>query len=163
MIMLMRTISWSRWVIALVASVVLAGGVFSVAAALDRDQSRSGVDKGATAAAIGGGQAPNARLAALIDAGGAPIRTKGVASVTRIAVGVYCIQPRPDSGISVANAIIVASPDYFYSELNEITVQWASRSSGCPSGRLGVYTFADADRNGTYTFSDQVAFSIIVP
>lgn len=159
----MRIISWSRWMIALVASVVLVGGAFSVAAALDRGPSRSGADKDVTAAVIGGAQAPNARLAALIDAGGAPIRTKGVASVSRIDVGVYCIQPGANSGISVVNAIVVAAPEYFYSELDEISVQWASRSNGCPSGWFGVYTFADADRDGNYTLSDQVGFSIMVP
>jgi hypothetical protein len=113
--------------------------------------------------AIGGVQAPNARLAALIDAGGRPVRTKGVQSVERIDTGVFCIRPTDGSGINVNTMIALVSPEYYYSQLNEVTVQWASTQSGCGAGRFGVYTFQDSDRDGHYVFSNRVGFSVIVP
>lgn len=107
--------------------------------------------------------APSPRLAALIRQYGVIIRNKGVSSVTRIDTGVYCILPLASTGIKPATAIVIVSPEYFYSALNEVTVQWASTQSGCPSNRIGVYTFADLDANGIYSFSNLVGFSIIVP
>jgi hypothetical protein len=42
-------------------------------------------------------------------------------------------------------------------------VQWASWGSGCLSTEIGVYTLADENLNGTYTFSNSVGFSIVIP
>ena len=122
------------------------------------------VSTGATVSpnAIGGAVAPNARVAALVDAGGTPIRTKGVTSVEHLDVGVYCIAPT-SSEVRPVNSITTVSPDYFYSSLNEIMVQSASASSGCAARKFGVYTLADDDGDGQYTFSDAVGFSIVVP
>ena len=58
---------------------------------------------------------------------------------------------------------MVLTPEYFYSLYNEVKVQWASRGSGCNSTEIGVYTMADANLDGIYTFSNAVSFSIIVP
>jgi hypothetical protein len=44
-----------------------------------------------------------------------------------------------------------------------VKVQWASRGSGCNSTEIGVYTMADVNLDGVYTFSNAVSFSIIVP
>jgi hypothetical protein len=108
-------------------------------------------------------QAPNARLAALIDAGGAVIREKGVADVDRIATGVYCIRPEASTGINPSRAIVMVSVEYFYSQLNEVMVQWAAREHGCGSERIAVYTLADFAPDAEYDFSNNVGFSIIVP
>ena len=107
--------------------------------------------------------APNARLAALIRRDLLVQRNKGVAGVRRIAVGVYCIRPAAGTGINPATAIVTLTPEYFYSLYNEITVQWASRNSGCATNEIGVYTFADVNLDAIYTFSNAVSFSIIVP
>lgn len=113
---------------------------------------------------FGGVNAPNARLAGLFDAGGAPVRTKGVQSIERIDTGVYCIRPAPSANINVNTIIPALSVDYFYSQFDEVQVQWASTQSGCGAGRIGIYTFLNPNINfGNYVFSNAVGFSIIVP
>jgi hypothetical protein len=128
-----------------------------------RHQGKGVLSAGVETEAFGGLSAPNARLAGLIDAGGAPIRTKAITSITRIDVGVYCIRPASSTGINVNTAVVTLTPEYFYSLLNEVKVQWASTQSGCPAGQIGVYTLADSNRDGIYTFSNNVGFSIVVP
>lgn len=107
--------------------------------------------------------APNARLAALVRRDVTLLRNKGVSSVTRIAVGVYCILPTAATGIVPNTAIVTLTPEYYYSLLNEIKVQWAATGSGCGSNSIGVYTLADPYRNGIYVFSNAVSFSVVVP
>ena len=117
------------------------------------------------AAAEVAADAPGVRLAGLIRNSAPPVaqRNKNIANVRRIAQGVYCIRPTGASGINPATAVVTLTVEYFYSLYNESTVQWASRESGCASTEIGVYTFADVNLNGVYTFSNTVSFSIIVP
>jgi hypothetical protein len=107
--------------------------------------------------------APNARLAGLVRRDLTVVRNKNIHNVTRPDVGVYCILPRAAAGITPSTAVIVLTPEYYYSTVNSILVQWASRGSGCPSNRIGVYTLADSNGDGRYTFSNAVSFSIVVP
>jgi hypothetical protein len=107
--------------------------------------------------------APNARLAGLIRRDGAIIRNKNISSVHRVAAGVFCITPTAASGITPNNAIVMLTPEYFYSLYNEIKVQWAFRGSSCGNRRIAVYTFADANLDGVYTPSNAVSFSIVIP
>ncbi|HVZ52292.1 MAG TPA: hypothetical protein VG986_10015 [Pseudolabrys sp.] len=107
--------------------------------------------------------APNARLAALVRRDVVLVRNKGVASVNRISTGVYCISPMGSTGITPSTAIVMLTPEYYYSRLNEIKVQWASAGSNCGSNRIAVYTFADIYANGVYRLSNLVSFSIVVP
>jgi hypothetical protein len=117
----------------------------------------------APAPAASPAQAPNARLAGLIRRTGAVLRNKGIAAVRRIDTGVFCITPTAASGITPNNAIVMLTPEYFYTLYNEVKVQWAFSGSGCGARRIGVYTFADANLDGIYTPSNAVSFSIIVP
>jgi hypothetical protein len=107
--------------------------------------------------------APNSRMAGLILRDLTIERDFNVGSVRRRAVGVYCIRPINATGIDPRTAIVVLTPEYFYSLYNEVKVQWATRGSGCSSNEIGVYTMADANLDGIYTFSNAVSFSIIVP
>ena len=107
--------------------------------------------------------APNSRLAALILRDLTIQRDFNVDNVRRLSVGVYCIRPAAATGIDPRTAIVVLTPEYFYSLYNEVKVQWASRGSGCNSTEIGVYTMADANLDGVYTFSNAVSFSIVVP
>ena len=84
-------------------------------------------------------------------------------SVVRIAEGVYCIRPEASTGINPNRAIVVVSAEYFYSQLDEVKVQWAARGHGCGSDRIGVYTLADFAPDAEYEFSNNVGFSVIVP
>jgi hypothetical protein len=47
--------------------------------------------------------------------------------------------------------------------MDEIKVMWAAGGSTCGPGRFGIYTLADPNNDGTYSFSDSVGFSILVP
>jgi hypothetical protein len=125
----------------------------------DKDRGTAAAARAAPVVAV----APNARLAALIKRGGALLRNKGVESVTIQDVGVYCIKPAAATGIDPATAIVMLTVEYFNSSFNEVKVQWATMGSGCGAGRIGVYTLADANADGIYTFSNQVGFSIVVP
>lgn len=143
------------------SAAALVGVLGATAAAQEPERPRDQQDLGERA--FGNVVAPNARLAALIDAGGRPVRTKGVQSITRIDEGVYCIRPTPESGVDPQNSIVTLTPEYFYSQLDEIKVQWAAKNTGCSQERIAVYTFQDADRDGNYVFSNRVGFSIVVP
>jgi len=127
----------------------------------DMAQPRSATPQADQPMAFGGLGAPYIRIAGLIDAGGVPIRTKGVQSIQRISTGVYCI--RPSISINLNAVVTIVSVDYFYSNFDEATVQSASAASGCGTGRFGIYTFGDPDHDGNYTFTNGVGFSFIVP
>jgi hypothetical protein len=107
--------------------------------------------------------APGVRLAGLIRRDGVVLRNKGIASVQRIATGIFCITPAGGTGITPNNAIVQLTPEFFYSLFNEIKVQWATSGSGCGPNRIAVYTMADRNFTAHYTFSNAVSFSIIVP
>jgi hypothetical protein len=105
--------------------------------------------------------APNARLAALIRPGGGIVRQKGVASVTNPDVGLYCIEP--EAGINTNNAIVIVNPEFHFSDVNEIKVQWISRKTTCGPNRFGVVTLEDFNLDAQYHRSNHVAFMIVVP
>jgi hypothetical protein len=107
--------------------------------------------------------APFARLAALILRDGRVPRNKGVNRVRRPEIGVYCIRPTAASGIDPTTNIVMLTPEYFFSLYNEVKVQWASRRNSCNADEIGVYTMADVNLDGIYTFSNAVSFSIVVP
>jgi hypothetical protein len=109
-----------------------------------------------------GGASSTARLAALIDQGGAVVRSKGLFSITHPGVGRYCIRPRADSGINVNQIVPTVSVDYSNSSVPESMVQYRSVPVGCPTGTIAVLTFADINLDGLYGVSDSVAFTIVV-
>ncbi|MBD2772938.1 hypothetical protein [Iningainema tapete] len=120
--------------------------------------------------AIGGADAPGVRLAAFIDGnigGGSVVRSKGVASITSPATGLFCIQP--NAGINVNSIVPIVSVDWSKSLGNDNLVQYRSSGSGCPSGNIAVLTFR-YDRNNPspnpfnrFVQADGIAFTIIVP
>ncbi|MBO3462210.1 hypothetical protein G7B40_006125 [Aetokthonos hydrillicola Thurmond2011] len=123
---------------------------------------------GVTQNAIGGADAPGVRLAAFIDGnlgGGTVVRSKGVASFTSPATGLFCI--RPSSGINVNNIVPIVSVEQSKSLANDNLVQYRSNGSGCPNGNIAVATFrfnntSDASGN-KFVQADGIAFTIIVP
>lgn len=159
--------SWRQWFmsVALGALVVVVAG--AVASTQERDRPRLKDERGALRAdsrANRPADAPNARMVAIVRApDGVVVLQKNVRSVRRIARGVYCIKPEPAAGIDPKTAVAVVSVEYFYSLINEVMVQWARRQNGCGRNRFGVYTLADQNLNGRYTFSNAVGFVIYVP
>jgi len=148
-----------------VAMMLLAAGAVAVAQEGERPrfknatESQQAVEPKAVAA-----DAPNARMVALVRApDGVLVAGKGVHSVQRIATGVYCIRPTNATGINPLNALAVVSVEYYYSLFNEVQVQWARRQNGCGNKRIGVYTLADPNLTGRYTFSNAVGFVVYVP
>src|SRR5688572_6420755 len=148
----------------LTASVALALFAGS-ATAQEQRQDRARDDDNARGAAARAIDAPNARLAVLIDASGEAIRQKGVQSVQRLRNGEYCIRPTAASGVDPRTAVLTASTEFFYTraDLYETLVQWAARGSQCGGDRIGIYTLADYNSDGFYVFSNDVAFSVVVP
>ncbi|MPZ56128.1 MAG: hypothetical protein GEU91_06425 [Rhizobiales bacterium] len=146
-----------------VAAALLAGSL-AVAQERDRPRHKDSADSSSTVEPQAVANAPNARLVALVRADdGRVVLKKGVRSVRRIATGVYCIRPEGATGIDPQTAVAVVSVEYFYSLFNEVQVQWARRANGCGNDRLGVYTLADQNLDGVYTFSNAVGFVIYVP
>jgi len=107
--------------------------------------------------------APNARLAVLVRRDLTILRNKGVASVHRPSVGTYCITPMASTGIVPSTAIVIATPEYYYSAYNEIKVQWSAGGNVCGPNRIAVYTLSDLYANGIYRLSNAVSFSVVVP
>jgi hypothetical protein len=145
------------------AGIALAFLACSAAFAADEKSQPRAKDSSSVQATETRASAPNARLAALIAAGGNIIQNKGVESVTRINTGVYCIKPKASTGIDPKNSIAVVSVEFFWSRFNEVMVQWASQGSGCGSDKFGVYTLGDLNLSARYRFSNDVGFSIYVP
>ena len=135
----------------------------TVATILNRARRQSEIGKEAATNPEVVADAPNARLAALILRDLRIQRDNNVDDVRRIHVGVYCIRPGAASGIDPTTNIVVLTPEYYFSLYNEMKVQWASRGNGCNANEIGVYTMADANLDGVYTFSNAVSFSIVVP
>ena len=163
-----QTLSTKRQIVALAAAAALSFPAFAaVAQNQDEDARRQPADRAELAKgeqkAFGGLNAPNARLAGLFNAGGSPVRTKGVDSIERVDTGVYCIRPAASANINVSKSLISLTVEFSFSDVTEAMAQWAEGLSGCGNGRFGVYTFADPNNDGNYSFSNDVAFSIVVP
>jgi len=107
--------------------------------------------------------APNARLVALVAANGQLIQSKGVASVSRINTGVYCIRPDASTNIKVNSSVATVSVEWSYSRFNEVTAQWARSGVGCGSDRFGVVTLSDFNLDARYVRSNDTGFIFIVP
>jgi hypothetical protein len=147
----------------LVLGAVLSGFAFGAVAAEDppraADSGAQKMDIQPHVVAV----APNARMAGLIRRDGRILRNFNISDVNRKGPGIYCILPTAGSGINPDNAVVQLTPEYYYSLLNEVKVQWASKGSGCPANRIAVYTLSDRNANGIYSFTNDVSFSIYVP
>ncbi len=115
---------------------------------------------GVTVQAIGGAAAPNARIAAFVQAGGAVVRSKGIAAVTHPSTGVYCIDPAA-AAFAVNTAVPTLSVDWSTSLGDALMAHWRSAGVGCPAGWFSVLTFDGED--GTFDLSNGVSFTFIVP
>ena len=119
-------------------------------------------DPGTTGAqrAVGGAGAPNARIAAFVQAGGSVVRSKGITGVSHPSAGVYCVDPK-DPAFAVNKIVPTLSVDWSTSLGDALMAQWRSAGIGCPSGQIAVLTFDGED--GSFDLSDSVSFTIIVP
>jgi hypothetical protein len=110
--------------------------------------------------AIGGAAAPNARIAAFVQAGGAVVRSKGIAAVTHPSTGLYCLDPS-SSTFAVNKIVPSLSVDWSTSLGDALLAQWRSSGVGCPTGWIAVLTMDGED--GSFDISDGVSFTIVVP
>lgn len=149
---------------ALAGTLMLAFAGTAMAGEVEKTLPRGGKDDGPAAKGINTpATAPFARLAAFIRPGGRVVRQVGVQSVTNPEVGVYCIRPTAASGVNPGDSIVMVTPEFRFSAINEVKVQWMSERHGCGANRIAVITLADFDADGFYGFSDDVAFAIYVP
>ena len=93
----------------IVGALVLGGSALALGGGSSNDSSSASART--SALAIGGAQAPNSRIAAFVQAGGAVVRSKGIAAVTHPSAGVYCIDPSA-SPFNVNKAVPSLSVDW---------------------------------------------------
>ncbi|MEV7013557.1 hypothetical protein [Streptosporangium sp. NPDC051022] len=114
-----------------------------------------GLATGAAAyAALGGAQAPYARAAAVVNADGTVVRSKGVTEVRRLGVGRYCL--KLDSDIDATKAVPVATKRWGAPWNSSVFVD--ADASAC--GAAAHHVFVGAGNNGA---GADVAFHVIVP
>lgn len=147
----------------LVAGVVIgAVAVAGVAAATGSDdKTELGAPEGVAPVLA---QAPNARLAALIDGGSTVgsltvVRQVGVAEVTNPATGVFCVRAAASTGIKPAKVVPIVSTEYTLTTGFDTATQWASGRTSCPSGTVEVRTFDTSTSDAV----NGAAFTIVIP
>jgi len=139
---------------------LLGVGALAGSAVAGGESSNDPMSGGATALAVGGAQAPNARIAAFVQSGGTVVRSKGISGVSHPSTGVYCIDPAA-STFNVNKAIPTLSIDWSTSLGDALMAHWRSAGIGCPPGQMAVLTFDGED--GSFDLSDAVSFTFIVP
>ena len=104
--------------------------------------------------------APNARAAAFV-AGNVLVRSKGFTTFTHPGVGIYCLKFK-DQTIRPAAIAPVATVEWGNSGGNDLMVNWDRSAQDCGStgAWLEIQTF---DESAGWTFSDSVAFDVVVP
>ena len=148
----MRKVLLAMSLLGALVAVALAG---SAIAAGSNDNPGTGAPR-----AIGGASAPNARIAAFVQAGGAVVRSKGIVSVTHPSTGLYCLDPKSDT-LDVNKIVPSLSVDWSTSLGDALMAQWRSAGVGCSAGWIAALTFDGED--GTFDLSDGVSFTIVVP
>ncbi|MEV6982543.1 hypothetical protein AB0M95_14960 [Sphaerisporangium sp. NPDC051017] len=113
-----------------------------------------GVAAGVAYAAIGGAQAPYARAAAVVDANGSVVRSKGVTAVRKINTGQYCIEVDPD--IDATKAVPVATKRWGAPWNSTVFVD--QQATQC--GDSARHIFVGAGNNGA---AADIPFNVIVP
>lgn len=113
------------------------------------------------ARAIGGAEAPNARLAALIDQAGGVVRSKGVRAIQHPEPGVFCIRPKGSANIDVTRVVPSVTVDWSNSSGDALMAFYRSSGFGCSANRITVLTVRGED--GTFDVEDGVAFTVVVP
>jgi hypothetical protein len=111
--------------------------------------------------AIGGAQAPNARLAVVVRSSGAVLRSKGVRSVSNPAPGIYCIRPSRGAGIRFGKYVPSVSVEWGGSLGDALSAQWHASTRHCASKRIEVHTYNGDD--GSWDPDGDVAFTVVVP
>ncbi len=99
------------------------------------------------------------RLVALIDAGGAILRSAGVSKVTHPSAGIYCIKPIGTWDIS--KVVPSVTPEAGFSNGDSLLAYYYSGAAECPAKYIEVKTFNFS--TGTSQLADNVAFTIVVP
>jgi hypothetical protein len=111
------------------------------------------------AAALGGAGAKFARTAAIVAAGGAVQRSKGVTAVTHPSTGLYCVDPSAD--YDVTKIVPNIGVDWSTSLGDALLAQYRSSGVGCPAGNIAILTMDGED--GSFDLSDSVSFTVTVP
>ena len=147
--------------VAAVVAAMSAAGASGVAFAGSGDAPNDQPATGASARALGGAQAPNARLAAYVSNGGTVVRSKAVAQVTHPADGQYCIKPKGKANIDLAKVMPLVSIDWSSSSGDALMAHWRSSNGPCPSDSFNVQTLNGED--GTFDVGDGASFVVVIP
>jgi len=107
-------------------------------------------------------QAPNSRLALVIDGGDSVgsfeiLRKKGVASVTNPLSGVYCVKPS-SSTMALGKIVPVVGLDVSGTPNPDTVVAWSRLLANCPNGTIEI----DAYSTGSWVHRNNVGFTLTV-
>lgn len=143
---------------------LVVGGVAVATEGEDRDAGTpSGAESSPAREALGGAQAPNARLVAVVD-GGATAgnfvvrRGKNIQSVTNPDTGIFCITPRPGAGITPGAAVPIVSTEFDGTPSDNHFANWDRTPDDCGPGKIEVQAF----ELGVGDVND-VGFTVVVP
>ncbi|MEO7118248.1 MAG: hypothetical protein ABIZ34_04675 [Candidatus Limnocylindrales bacterium] len=108
-------------------------------------------------------EAPNARLAVLIDGGAtAPgftvLRRKGVASVSNPSTGIFCITPKASLGMDVSRIMPIVTTELMGTALTSYRTLWDATGFGCPAGSIAI----EGATSGNILTND-VGIALVVP
>ena len=146
----------TRVIVAAVAA-VLAIAVSSMAAT---GESRQNAPAAVTVRrSLGGASAGYARIAAVVQSGGAVVRSKGIKAVSHPSTGIYCLAVK-DPTIKVKQLVPQATPEWGHSSGYDLNAQYYAAGADCPSRNIEIMTFNEPSA-GTWDFSDSVGFTMI--
>lgn len=105
----------------------------------------------------------HARAAAVVDAGGTFVGVKGFDRITHPQVGIYCLR-LSDRTLNAARLAPMVTVEWGNSSGDDLLANWYRAGPECPNtGRyLEILTFDEAVA-GTWGFSDDVGFAVVVP
>lgn len=145
----------------LAASLLLLGaGAAGAAEAAPKDKGRA-VVQGLSAVS-----APNARLAALVNAQGVVLRGKGVAFVAHDGTGSYCVVPSPSISLDLNTFVASVNADFTLNvgevHLAEYGSSFCTATSPSGASRKGIRVITHSGDSAPIQRRD-LAFAIIVP
>lgn len=108
-------------------------------------------------------EAPNARLAVLIDGGAtAPsftvLRRKGVASISNLSTGIFCVTPKASLGMDVSKIMPIVTTELAGTSSVTFRAFWYASGLNCPAGSIEIQ---GATAGGLLT--NDVGIAVVVP
>ncbi len=144
-----------------IVAVVFALGAIAVSSMVATGAARRNAPSASTHRALGGANVKYARIAAVVDQGGAVIRSKGISGVTHPDVGIYCVAVK-DTSLKVRQFVPMVTVEWGNSSGDDLMANYYADGADCPAKNVEIQTFSEPTA-GTWDVSDSVAFAVVVP